>query len=83
MSPYNFYAFLWVHMCPSRSFCVPLDSNGFLWVVIDPYASLRVLTESYRSLCALCVLIRPYAFLWVLIDPYASLLFLMGTFRSS
>ena len=32
MGTYGSLCVLWVHMCPYRSFCVPIDFNGFLFV---------------------------------------------------
>ena len=53
-----------------------MHSNGFLWVLISPYAFLLVFMSpkcSYKSLCVLMdingslwVLIGLFAFLWVL-----------------
>ena len=31
--------------------------NGYVWVLIGPYASLRMLMDDYKSLC---VLMGPY-----------------------
>ena len=37
-------------MGPYKSLCVLIDSNGFLWVLIVPFASLWILMGLYSSL---------------------------------
>ena len=44
-----------------RSLCVFMDSDGSLWVLISPSASLLVFVGPYRSLC---VLMDFNGFLW-------------------
>ena len=76
------YASLCVLMIPNGSLWIPfvfMDSNGYLLVLICPYASLLFFMGVLRSLCAhmkfnvsLWFLIGPFAFLWVLINLYAS-----------
>ena len=63
------YVFLWVLMGPFRFFYVLMLFNGFLGVLIGPYASSLVLFGPYRSLC-------------VVLDSNGSLLVLIGLFSS-
>ena len=43
-------------MRPYSSFCIVMDSNGFLWVLVGPYLSLWIVMGPYWSLCDLSVL---------------------------
>ena len=41
---------LWVHKGPYSSFCVLMDSNGTLWVLISSYSTLLTSMGLYGSL---------------------------------
>ena len=45
---------------------------GTLWVLINPYASLRILMVLMHLHWSSLVLISPDASLWVLVGPYGS-----------
>ena len=53
-------------MGPYSSFCIPVKSNGSLWVLIDPHSSLWILIGPYGFFnCS-------QASLWILMGPYVS-----------
>ena len=60
-----------------RFLFVFMDSNGYLWVLKGPHASLLVLMGPYRFFC---VSMDSSGSLWVLISPYSSLWILMGSY---